>query len=443
MVAAMHASTDSHSDRAVRLLFTAIGLILAISATVAGCGSLGDPTDGCGSGDTRDESCGPHSDAVDLAPAPPVSAPTVAMPSLPLASVSQVSIAVPRSTVANAEPAHARIPVAPGPSAVAHVVAPAAATARNASDGPWTQALASSTDARWLALRSPDRLVRSGDGGHSWQEAPFQLGRDARALMLDNGSLAILDGATVRWWDWQGATTNVTVRGFGSTLAWRASGTALVWVGERAHGRPSTYAIGVSRDRGATWRWQDAPSRGNEGNEIRADRDGTLRWMGASEAACGGGNQFRYRGHIDGRDWLPDDWTLDTPGDWAIGTRNAAYGVEDAPSCAGAWPCASRTLLGVRNRRTDALLTVGNHRGYTTLSAEGNGTVDVVSFEHRLVRVTDAGARAIVPSVPEGFRLAAVDSRGDPIGIVRGTAQRWNSTGHAWVPLGPAIPTHP
>jgi hypothetical protein len=69
----------------------------------------------------------------------------------------------------------------------------------------------------------------------------------------------------------------------------------------------------VSEDEGQTWREVTLPECGNAGCVLRVERGGALQFMTGHEAGCGGGDQERLVGHVDGREWRAAPWPWDSP----------------------------------------------------------------------------------------------------------------------------------
>jgi hypothetical protein len=221
---------------------------------------------------------------------------------------------------------------------------------------------------------------------------------------------------------WQQTPTSATTE----SLATSAAG--LLWLGRDDK---SELSLAFVDPRGRA-RLLPTPPRGNAGNEMHLDDDGTIWWMHGSEAACGGG-QSRSVGHVDGRDWKDVPWSLDTPGGFAEARDGWTYAIGGCTDRSD----DARGLCAIdRHGRSRRALPIAESSYALLVASTHDRTVAVAG--NQLVALD--GARATVLATVSGDpRAVAIDGHGRALVVTDGRLQRLD--GRRLRALGPSTVT--
>lgn len=275
-----------------------------------------------------------------------------------------------------------------------------------------------------LVVWNQTGVSRSRDDGRTFQPL-FSAGTVRAVAVTDAGEVlavwqrsaevpfALVSSA-------RGATTDPPIDAHHLYVA----GRHVVVVGVRrgaASDRPD--ALARSSDGGRTWSVLDMYAWGNFANEIRLGRDGTLRHLSSSEAACGGGSQGLYRLPPNEREWQTDPWPFDAPVSMQIGVGGWTYALDDR---CGDDDLSTERLCGSHGDRVVRMSAPVGMHAWQTWSVATNGRTTLATLEGRLLRLEGGAAHALSAHVPAGFAISSVDGRGRAVGVLNGRVVRWS-----------------
>jgi hypothetical protein len=201
---------------------------------------------------------------------------------------------------------------------------------------PWV-GVATSPVGDTIALWTEQEVYVSRDGG--LRAEPIGLDESIEAVTCDEeGRVWILSksdqGKTLRGYDENSefAKSKVPSTVSGTVEALSASGKGIALVAWGPRGTDDFYdapGMEVFDPETLTWQPHSLPQWGNAGNRIAFASDGSIDMMGGSEASCGGGYQYHYRGTMDDEEWREVPWPMDTPYGFVIGAKGWSYAFND------------------------------------------------------------------------------------------------------------------
>jgi hypothetical protein len=329
---------------------------------------------------------------------------------------------IPPPTVTRVEPAPAPArDVVLVPIAVPHSLppppAPAPPPGRAVARIRRYQGIAAPRDQRaTLALWTTDEVLLSRDDGASFTPALGGGGEVRGVAFGAGGTLFVLrDQLGVLRSDGRALRRDVPLAGPVHQVGFGGGRVVVIGLAKPDDTRPT---VASSANEGRTWTLRELPAWGNDHNEVVVQADGRVDYMGGSEASCGGGHQYHWRGHVDGRDFTEVDWPLDAPGQFRIGPGGWTY----APVACDEPSPRHENLCAV----SPAGKAIAVALVRTKDPPEGDLVIGpgVAIWGERLLRV-DGAKLSDLARAPGGIAQVTVDAEGRVLGIAEGRALRW------------------